>query len=196
MPDEFSVNDPKQTWQNQTTEPMNMSLNEIRRRTRTLQNKNRLTALTWITLGFLFCFFFAFHATRTQSIIPRNGFVVLSLWGLYGAYHAYRWLLPRKSVSDATIGNSIDFYRRELEGKRDYSRHVWRRSGLTFCFLGLAMITSPVIVQAFHTPGILLNIIPVLTLLCIWFSAFFYLRKRNRQELQEEIDELNSLQRE
>ena len=43
-------------------------------------------------------------------------------------------------------------------------------------------------------PRLLLNAIPFFTLLVVWFVAFFYIRKRDQQNLQREIDELTALQ--
>ena len=64
---------------------------------------------------------------------------------------------------------------------------------MTFCFLGLAFVVLPLIVQALATPKLLVHAVPFLVLLFIWFIAFFFQRKRGQQRLQREIDELRSL---
>ncbi len=194
MPDESPLKDPKKIWQDQPTEPIKMSLNEIRRKAQELQMKGRLRVLAAMVIGLFLCIAFARMATVVQDVIPRIGWGMLSLWGLYGAYAAYQWIWPRSLAQDATLSTSLDFYRSELERKRDYERHIWRRSGLIFCFAGLALALIPELIPALETPRLLLNAAPFFVLLVIWFVLFFFLRKRNRRKLQREIDELNALE--
>jgi polyferredoxin len=194
MPDEFPMHDPQRIWQGQPTEAMKMSLDEIRRRARKLQTRGRLAALSTIVIGLVLCVLFALTAARPQELLGRIGWAILSLWGSYAAYQAYKWTWPGTLAADATLSTSLDFYRRELERKHDYARHVWRRAGLTFCFAGLALVVLPALIGAFRTPRLLLNVAPLLVLLVIWLVVFFSLRRRNRRKLQREIDELKLLE--
>jgi uncharacterized membrane protein YfcA len=193
MPDEFPHEDPKQIWQNQPTEAMQMSLEEIRRKAHQFHNKARLKALTAIVIGIALCGVFAGTSAKAQYMLLRIGWGVLSLWGIYGAYQAYKWIWPSGLAEDATLGTSLDFYRRELERRRDYGRHIWRRSGLWLCFVGLAFVVLPALIAALKAPGLLLNAIPFFVLLAGWFVVFFTIRKRERTNLQREIDALNAL---
>ena len=195
MPDESPMNDPKKIWQDQPTEPIKMSLEEIRRKAQKLQMKGRLRVLAAMIIGLFLCIAFARMAAVVEDVIPRIGWGMMSLWGLYGAYAAYKWIWPGRLAEDATLSTSLDFYRGELERKRDYDRHVWRRSGVIFCFAGLAVAIIPELIPALQTPRLLLNAAPFFTLLVIWFVLFFYLRTRNRLKLQREIDELNALEK-
>jgi hypothetical protein len=195
MPDEFPLKDPKTIWQDQPTEPIKMSLNEIRRKAKALQMKGRLKVLAAMVIGLFLCVAFARMAAVVEDVVPRIGWGMLSLWGLYGAYAAYRWIWPSRLAEDATLNTSLDFYRRELERRRDYERHIWRSSGLPFCFAGLALAIVPELIPALKTPRLLLNAVPFFGLLAVWFVLFFYLRKRNRLKLQREIDELNALEK-
>jgi hypothetical protein len=193
MPDEFPHEDPKQIWQNQPTEAMQMSLEEIRRKAHQFHNKARLKALTAIVIGIALCGVFAGTSAKAQYMLLRIGWGVLSLWGIYGAYQAYKWIWPSGLAEDATLGTSLDFYRRELERRRDYGRHIWRRSGLWLCFVGLAFVVLPALIAALKAPRLLLNAIPFFVLLAGWFVVFFTIRKRERTNLQREIDALNAL---
>jgi uncharacterized membrane protein YfcA len=193
MPDEFPHEDPKQIWQNQPTEAMQMSLEEIRRKAHQFHNKARLKALTGIVIGIALCGVFAGTSAKAQYMLLRIGWGVLSLWGIYGAYQAYKWIWPSGLAEDATLGTSLDFYRRELERRRDYGRHIWRRSGLWLCFVGLAFVVLPALIAALKAPRLLLNAIPFFVLLAGWFVVFFTIRKRERTNLQREIDALNAL---
>ena len=102
-------------------------------------------------------------------------------------YHAYKWIWPATLGPDAAVNASLEFYRSELEKRRDYNSHVWRRSGVTFCFLGLAMVIVPALIDSRGTPLRLLNALPVFVLLVIWVIAFFFMKKRNRRTLKRRL---------
>jgi FtsH-binding integral membrane protein len=195
MQDEFSANDPKKIWQDQPTEAIKMSLDEIRRKAHKLQTKSRMAALLTIVIGFVLCVWFARACAGTQDVVPRIGLGMLSLWGLYAAYQAYKWIWPGTLAADAAFGTSLDFYRSELERRRDYIRHVWRRAGLTFCFAGVALFIIPALIGVLRTPRLLVNLVPFFVLLAIWLVVFFSMRKRQNRKLQQEIDELKALER-
>jgi hypothetical protein len=193
MPDEFPPEDPKQIWQNQPTEAMQMSLEEIRRKAHQFHNKARLKALTAIVIGIALCGVFAATVAKPQYLVLRIGWGILSIWALYGAYQAYKWIWPSSLAPEATVGTSLDFYRRELERRRDYVRHIWRRSGLWGCFTGLALVVAPALMGALRAPRLLVNAVPLFVLLTTWFVVFSSIRKRERTNLQREIDALNAL---
>ena len=194
MPGEFPMNDPQKIWQDQPTEAIKMSLEEIRRKAHRLQTKARLAALAWIVMGLAICVLFARSSAKAHAAVERIGWGMLSLWGLYGAYQAYKWIWTGTLAADATLSTSLDFYRRELERRHDYARHIWRRSGLTLCFGGLALVIIPELIGVLRSPRLLLNAVPFFVLLAIWLVVFFSLRKRNQRQLQREIDELKALE--
>jgi hypothetical protein len=191
MPDEFP--DPKKIWQEQPTEATKMSLEEIRRKAHQFHSRGRLKALTAIVIGIALCGVFAVTFAKPQYLVLRIGWGILSLWALYGAYQAYKWIWPSSLAADATLSTSLEFYRRELEKRRDYLRHIWRRSGLWGCFTGLALVVIPSLMGALRAPRLLVNAVPFFVLLTTWFVVFSSIRKRQRTNLQREIDELNAL---
>jgi len=194
MPDESPGNDPQQIWQNQSTERYRMSLEQISQKIRRLHRQARLAALLFGALGVVLCVVFARSAWREPYAIPRAGWAILSLWTLYSAYAAYKSNWPKKSVSDASWSTSVAFYRGELEKQRDLTRDVWRRSGLTFCFLGVALIILPGLILALRTPRLLVNGVPFFAMLGIWFVMYHSMRKRKLRKLQREIDELTAME--
>ena len=165
-----------------------MSLGEVRRRARDLHEKQRDAALLWIVLGFVLAACFGWTALKSQGPMLRAGWGLLSVWSLYGAYHARRWIWPGKLTSDAVASSSLEFYRRELERRRDYAEHVWRRSGLPVAFLGMALLLVPPL-----SKGLTVKAAPFFILLAGWLVAFYFQRKRDRARLQRDIDELNGL---
>jgi hypothetical protein len=196
MPSEFPMNDPQNIWKNQPTEAFKMSADQLRYKAQQSQTKARLAALLQIAIGIVLSVFFAWICARATNGLPRMGVGVLSLWGLYAAWQAYRCIWPGRLDPDATVSTSLEFYRSELEKRRDYVLHVWRRAGLTFCFLGLALIVVPVLIKSFTAPRLLLNVAPVLVLAALWVAIFIPMRKRNQRKLQLEIDGLTLFEKE
>jgi len=188
MPDEF--HDPQKVWQDQPMEAIQMSLQLLRRRAQELQTKSRLAALAWMAIGLVLAIVFAAGLVRTQNLLSRIGLGVLSIWALYGVYQVYRRMWPANIAADAAWSTSLDFYRKELERRRDYVRDIWRLSVLWLFFIGLALLILPMLIGTRANPRLLLNAIPFFVLLLVWFVAFFFIRKRDRRNLQAEIDEL------
>jgi hypothetical protein len=189
------MNDPRSVWQNQLKEPFKMSADEMRLRARRFQMKARLTAVFTITTALLVCAFFAWSFVRTHELVPRLGYALISLCGIFMAYSTYRWVWPSNLPADAPVSTSLEFYRSELERRRDYRRHIWRRTGLTYLFIGLAMVIVPALIAAFGAPRLFLNMVPFFLLLSLWFVLFSRGKKRGQQKLQQEIDELHAFER-
>jgi hypothetical protein len=193
MPNDFSPDDPRNVWQNQPVEVYQMSADLIRGRAQRRYQQLLLQARASIALGFVLCGLFAFSAAKAHALLPRTGWAIVSLWCAWFAYHAYRWFWPERLAVDAPFGTSLEFYRRELERRRDYLRHGWRRAGLIFCFLGLGLVVLPPIVRS---PGLAANAVPFFIILTVWFVAYFRLRAGGRRKLEQEIEELRAFERE
>ncbi len=196
MPNEFPINDPRNIWTNQTTEAFKMSADELRRKAQQRDRKSRFEAAYSIISGLIVFLFFALGFARAHELAPRIGFGVLSLWGLYVAYRAYKRFWQGRLAPDATLNTTLQSYRSELENRRDYARHVWRKAGLTFCFLGIALVIVPALIKSLGAPRHLLNFAPFFVLLAIWCAIFFPRMKRQQQKLQQEIEELRVFERE
>ena len=195
MPSEFPMNDPQKIWKNQPTEPFTMSANELCRKAQQHESKARFETLYSIIAGLILFVFFAWRFVQPYEVVPRMGVGLLCLWGIYYAYQAYKWIWPGRPTPDATLNTTLQSYRSELEKRRDYGRHLWRRAGLTFLVLGVAMVIVPALIKSLDTPRLLLNTLPFFVLLAIWLAVFLRLRKRNRGKLQQEIEELSALER-
>jgi len=172
-----------------------MSTEVLRDKANRLYAKSRFLALFGVSIGLILGALFAGAAIKTHDLVPRLGWGVLSLWVLYSAYQAYQLNWPKPLPAGAPIGTSLSFYRTELEKQRDHLRHVWLKSGLPFCFLGLAMVVGPGLIAAFQTPRLLVNVVPFLVLLLVWFVAFLNIRKRQQRAIQQDIDELRAYER-
>ena len=196
MPSDFPMKDPQEIWQNQPTEPLKMSASDLRRKALVRQSRARLEALSTIIIGIIPCVVFAWSFARAHEMLARMGWGLLSLCGIYAAYHAYKWIWPRNLAQDAAISTCLEFYRRELERRRDYLRYRWWRLGLPFVLLGMAMVIVGTGAQN-ASPHPLLNTLPFFVVLAIWAVAFFALKKKlGAENLQQEIEELRAFERE
>ena len=193
MPSEFPMNNPQAIWQNQPTERFKMKAEELRHNARRRQTFYRLKAVLGIIGGLILFALFAhtFLGVRDRVVV-RLGFGVLSLWSLYFVYQTYRWIWPGRPAPDTSISATVESYRSELEKRRDYAQHIWRRSGLTFCFLGLGLVVIPGLMDALRQPTLLVSFAPLFALLVTWLAAFLLIRRRNRQKIQREIEELSA----
>ncbi len=209
MPSDFPQHNLQNAWQSQPTEVFQMSTERLRRIIQQLDRKSRLAVLVSAAIAlFLFLFFgwavVSFPA-RFQTLdldpaaawIVRLGFAVLSLWSLYSGFKTYQVFWPGSKPSDADARTTLQFYRQQLEKRRDYSRNIWLRSGLIFCFLGMAMVVMPMLIRDIAKPQqLLMNVGPILALLIVWLAIFIPQRKRRQRKLQQEIDQLRAFEQE
>jgi hypothetical protein len=196
MPSDFPIEDPQKIWQSQPTEPLKMSATELRYRALQRQSKARLEARASAIIGLVLSVFFAWTFTIAHTMLARMGWGLLSAWGIYAAYHAYKWVWPQTLAQDAPTSTCLEFYRRELERRRDYVRRRWWRSGLPFSLLGVAMVIVGTGAQNAQ-PHPLLKALPFFLLLATWAVAFFFMRKKlGRENIQQEIEELREFETE
>jgi hypothetical protein len=201
MPNDLPMKDPQNIWQNQPTEPMKMSPTELRHKALKRQSRARFAALLSIILGITLCVVFAGVFARAQAVLARIGWGLESLWCAYFAYHGYKWMWPRNLAQDAPISTCLEFYRRELEKRLGYVRHNWWRTGLPLCFLGLAILLVGEVQEQARTgaqnapPHALLNAVPLFVLLAVWVVAYFSIKKKQADNLQQEIEELRAFER-
>lgn len=195
MPTDLSMQDPQNIWQSQPTEVMKMSASDLRHKAIERQSKARSEALSTIIIGIVICVAFAWFFASAHALLARIGWGLLSLCMVYAACHAYKWIWPRNLPEDAPIGTCLEYYRRELERQRDYA-HRWWRSGLPF-FLLLGMLMAGLGTGARNAPPHpWRNSIPFLVILATWAVTFLFMRRKlGRENLQQEIDELRSLEK-
>jgi len=174
-----------------------MSADQLRRKAQQRQRRARFTAVYSAIIGLVIFLVFARDFAKFHELVPRMGLGLLSLWGIYYAYQSFKWLWPGRLAPDAMLDTTLQSYRSELEKRRDYVQHIWRRAGLTFVFLGMSMFIVPGLIKSLDAPRLLLlNFGPFFALLAIWCAIFFPRRKRQQQKLQQEIEGLRVFERE
>jgi hypothetical protein len=197
MPSEFPMNDLRSIWKNQTTEAFKMSADDLRRKAQQRESRSRFQAAYEIVGGLILFVFFAWAVVRTHELAPCLGYVVLSLWSIHHAYQRSKRFWPgHRLAPDATLNTTLQSYRSELEKRRDYGQHIWRKAGLTVVFAGMALVVVSPLIKSLGSPRLLLNFAPLFGLIALWCAIFFPLNKRNQRKLQQEIEELRGFERE
>jgi hypothetical protein len=207
MPSDFPRNDLQRVWQNQPTEVCKMSVDNLRRKAQQHDRKARSAVLFAAAIAVLLFLWFGwgvlsfpgkfqnFALGPLEAWSMRLGFAILSLWSLYSGYATYKVFWPNAAASDADLKTTLQSYRQQLEKSRDYLQHIWLRAGLNFCFLGMAMIVVPMVVRDITTPlRMLASLGPIFALLILWLAIFIPRRMRRQRTLQQEIDQLPTLE--
>jgi hypothetical protein len=193
MRNDPSGNDPRKIWQNQPTEPSIMTLEKIRQKTRELHAKTRRALLGRMVTPLAVVFLSGYGVAWFDGPALRVGFALALAWSLAGQYFVHRGMWSAMP-GDAALNTGLKSYRREVERRRYlYSCCLlWTFGPIV---LALATFTASLLSLGIRNRGILLNMIPFLTLLVIWIVSIFFIRMRDQRELQREIDELNDIER-
>ena len=195
MPDYPSGNDPRTIWQNQPVEPSAMTLETIRRKARKLHAKTRRELIGSIAAPLTVAVFSGLGAAIFSDPLQRAVFALAIAWALAGQFFIHRGMWSATLPGDAALTPGLEFYRREIERRRNLFRRVlqWSFGPLV---LAIAALLLPIVTGGIAERGAFRNMIPFLTLLALWLVGFFVVRMRQQRELQREIEELNDIERE
>ena len=193
MQNDSSQNDPRKIWQNQPKETSTVTLKMIRMKVRDLRTKTR--GQLWRSwAGPLVVGFFAAFGIKTANgsfPILEVAFVFAIAWSLAGVYFLNRGMRSEAMPGDAALSTGLESYRREIERHRAlYGRQLLWSLGPIVLALA-AFITLAVMVAGVK---IFPNGMPFLILVAVWFGAYFFIRMRERRELQREIDDLKDIE--
>jgi hypothetical protein len=193
MANESPPNDRLQNvWQNQPSEGMRMSLDEIRRRAGKFHKKifwgNVRTYLSCL-VGVVFC---GFGLWRFPDALTRVGIGLMLAGFLYLIWQVHRRGTARSLPADLGLASSLEFYKQELERQRDFLRSVW------LWYLA-PLIPGPVVLtvaKARTNPDHLRHMGPSLTLalFALVYVSVWIEKQRAARRLQSQIDELNVLE--
>ena len=195
MPGDTPQPDPRTIWQNQPTEPSAMTLEKIRQKVRKLHAKTRRELLGSIAAPLAVVIFSGLGAAIFDDPLQRTVFALALAWALAGQYFLHRGMWSATLPGDAALTTGLEFYRREIERRRDLIRRVLRWS-FGPLVLAIGALILPIVTGGVEERGVFLKMIPFLTLLVLWLVGFFVIRMRQQRELQCEIEELNDIEME
>jgi divalent metal cation (Fe/Co/Zn/Cd) transporter len=191
MSDQTSAKDPGAIWRNQPEERLAMNLEQIvKRRREELSSSTRSEILMSIGAALLFVTVVAWRIAPFHDRLPEIGFGAVLAWAVISLYW-FRHRIWRRNSSrpDAVAAAGAEYYRKELEQRRDHLRNPWLWHGPLF--LACAVLVAILAAETFRGYQDLRNVLPLAVLLVVWTGYGVWRRRRQARELQQEIDEMS-----
>lgn len=193
MSDQSKGNDPGGIWRDQPGEerPVNLNL-VVNRRTQELSSRTRSEILMSIGAALLLVGVVAWRLQIAHEGLLEFGFAAALAWVGISLYR-FRRRLWRKDLPrpDAVAATGLEYYRAELERRRDHLRNEWLWHGPLFLasiiFIGVLTGRANLSFQPLR------NILPLLVLLAAWTGFGVWRRRLQARDLQREIDEIAPL---
>src|SRR5262245_9699493 len=193
MSEESKARDVGAVWRDQPEEKLSIVPERfVNRRTRDLSTSTRSEILASIGAALFFAAVIGWRFASVQARIPQLGFIAVMAWVLISLYW-FRDRIWRKEPRDALAVTGLEYYRKELERRRDHLRSSWIWYGPLFlAFLTLIAISTgqaSLLIQPWR------NVAPLVVLLAVWTGFGLGRRRRHANELQREIDEIRRTER-
>ncbi len=191
MSDQTGRKDPGAIWRNQPEERLAMNLEQIvQRRTEGLSSSTRSEILVSIGAALFFVAVVGWRIAPFHDRLPEIGFGAVLAWVAISLYwFRHRIWRPNASRPDAVAASGAEYYRKELERRRDHLRNPWLWHGPLF--LACAILVAILAAETFRVYQDLRNVLPLVVLLAVWTGYGVWRRRRQARELQQEIDEMS-----
>jgi hypothetical protein len=177
-------------WRDQPEEEPTVNLEEIvNRRTEELRSSTRSEILMSIGAALLFVGVVAWRLGPAHGGLQEVGFAAVIAWAVISLYWFRRRIWRRNPARpDAIAATGLEYYRKELEQRRDHLRNAWIWHGpLLLACMVLVAIWMGKTFPAFRR---LRDVLPLVVLLVVWTGFGLTRRYRLARELQREIDEI------
>ena len=191
MSDRSGAKDPGAIWRDQPEEEIQVNLEQIvNRRTEELSSSTRSEILMSVGAALLLVGVMVWRFAPAHDRFLEVGFAAVIAWVVISLYWFRRRIWRRGPASpDAIAAPGLEYYRQQLEQRRDHLRNAWLWHGPLFlaCMILIAILTgkaSPAMVP-------LRNVLPLVVLLVVWTGFGLIRRRRQARELQREIDEMD-----
>jgi hypothetical protein len=188
MSDQARGKDAGAIWRDQPEEELAVNMEQIvNRRTEELSSSTRSEIVMSMGAALLFVGVMVWRFAPAYERLQEVGFAAVIAWVVISLYRFRRRIWgPRPSRPDAAAATCLEYYRKELERRRDHLRNPWLWHGPLFlaCLILIAILIRG---RAFQP---LRNILPLVVLLAVWTAFGVWRRHRQAKELQREIDEI------
>jgi CHASE2 domain-containing sensor protein len=189
MSDEARGRDAGAIWKDQPEERLTVDLEQIvKRRTEELDSSTRWEILMSVGAALLFIGVMAWRLRPAHDRLQQVGYAAAIAWVAICLYRFRRRIWRRPASPDAKAASGWEYYRRELEERRDHLRRAWLWHGPLFlaCLMVIAMWMGGTI-SGYR--GVR-DVLPLVVLLAVWTGFGFWRRRRQANEIQREIDEI------
>jgi hypothetical protein len=191
MSDETRGNDPGGVWRGQPEEKTAVDLRHlVNRRTRELYSSTRAEIILSIGAALFFVAVMAWRFELTRDRLLQLGIAIVIVWILVTLYRYRDRILGRDPLpaDAATVG--LEYYRKELERRRDHLKNEWVWHGPLF--LASAIFALTFVGKAFPNVERLRSVLPLVVLLAIWTATGLWRRRQQVKGLEREINEIGS----
>jgi disulfide bond formation protein DsbB len=175
-------------WRDQPEEELAVNLEQIvNRRTEELSSSTRSEIVMSMGAALLFVGVIAWRFAPTYERLQEVGFFAVIAWIVISLYLYRRRVWGRRpSRRDAAAATCLEYYRQELEWRRDHLRNSWLWHGPLFlaCMILIAILIRGKALQPLR------NVLPLVVLLTVWTGFGVWRRHRQAKELQREINEI------
>jgi uncharacterized membrane protein len=180
----------KAVWQNQPSEGLQMSVDEIRRRAGKFQKKINWRNAREYVAALVVIVIFGFDFWHTSDALARVAFGMIIAGTLYVMWQLHQRGASRSLPAEMGLASGLQFYRQELKRQRDLVRSVasWYLGPMV---PGLVVL---MVARARTNPGHLRPIGLSSALIALIFVSAWWLNQRAARRLQSRIDELNALE--
>ena len=181
---------PGALWRDQPEEELTVNLEQIvNRRTEELSSSTRSEILMSIGAALLFVGVVAWRLAPAHGRLQEVGFAAVIAWAVISLYWFRRRIWRRNPAPrDAIAATGLEYYRKELEQRRDHLRNGWIWHGPLF--LACMILVAILLGKTFPAFRRLRDVLPLVVLLVVWTGFGLTRRYRLARELQREIDEI------
>ncbi len=186
MPDETRGMDPGVLWRGQPKESLALNTGKmLSRRAAELSAGSRSEILMSVGAGLLFAGIVAWRFGPAQDRILTIGYATVLGWAAITLY-AFRDRIWKRNPprADAVAAPGLEYYRQELENRRDHLRSAWIWHGplVLACGILAAVLTGN---------RRWVSAVPLFVVLALWTGYGVYRRRLAAKDLQREIDEIS-----
>jgi hypothetical protein len=194
MSDPIKENDPRCIWRDQPEEKLPVKLEQIvNLRREALYSSTRLEIIMSIGAALVLVGVVAWRLTGfAHERVLGFGLAAVIVWIAISLYwFRHRIWRGEASRPDAVAATGLEYYRIELERRRDHLRNGWLWYGplCLACILLFAILTGKANLALEPLPKVL----PLVVLLAAWTGFGLWRRTLQANEIQREIDEIELL---
>jgi Flp pilus assembly protein TadB len=195
MSDRIDEKDPAAIWKNQPSEEIAMNPEQMmNRRTQALYASTRSEILMSIGAALLLVAVMVLRFGLVYGLVEEVGSALVVIWVAVTLFRLRKRIWRQEANPDAAAATGVDYYRRELERRRDHLRDAWLWHGpLLLACLILAGIWYGWGGVVYLPLG---RVLPLVAALVIWVGFGLWRRLRQAKQLQREIDQLGRVDRE
>jgi len=179
---------PGAVWKNQPKEAKAVNLEQImNQRTEQFHVSTRSEILMSIAAAVLLVAVLAWRIVPVRDPLMEAGFAAVVAWVLISLVVFRRRIWPPAIPPETLAATGVEYYRRELETRRDHLRNAWIWHGplALACLLMIAVFA-----RGTYSYRPFVNVLPLILLLAAWTGFGLWRRLSQAREIQRELDEL------